>query len=124
MQKTLASVEAWGAPSARHAAGVPVSSMCEPSANVKAPLWFCSQLGKPALVHPPAGPSAVQGLGGFSKDPPPATRQKGQKTRTFEMPAPVWNASLLAVPVVNPNAIGRGPMSAPTCGGGQSWLVG
>src|SRR5438876_731773 len=120
MQKTLASVDGCGAPSAMHPAGVPVSSMCAPSAKVKAPLWLCSQLVKAPLVQ---SLSALQGLGGFSKAPPPGTRQKGQKTRTLEMPAPVWNASLLAVPVVNEKEIGRGPMSANTSGG-QSWLVG
>src|SRR5438093_1841076 len=120
MQKTLASVDGCWAPSAMHPAGVPVSSMCAPSAKVKAPLWLCSQLVKAPLVQ---SLSALQGLGGFSKAPPPGTRQKGQKTRTLEMPAPVWNASLLAVPVVNEKEIGRGPMSANTSGG-QSWLVG
>jgi len=37
---------------------------------------------------------------------------------------PVLNATFEVEPVVRENGIGSPPISAPTCGGGQSWLVG
>jgi len=42
----------------------------------------------------------------------------------FPSPAPVLNEVFVAVPVVRLKAIGSPPISAPTYGGGQSWLVG
>jgi len=50
--------------------------------------------------------------------------QRPQKIIDFPFPAPVLNAVFDAVPVVRLKGIGSPPISAPTCGGGQSWLVG
>src|SRR5207249_5790364 len=50
--------------------------------------------------------------------------QRAQKMPDLPFPAPVLNAVFVTVPVVSAKGIGSPPISAPTCGGGQSWLVG
>ena len=120
MQKTLTRVEACTAPPVRSPPLKPDSSIIVASACAKAPLRFCSQLVKGTVVH---CESAAHACGGFWK-PPTGSLQKPQKMLDLPFPAPVLNAVFDAVPVVRLKGIGSAPISAPACGGGQSWLVG
>src|SRR5438046_7895578 len=123
MQKTLARVEGFIAPVLRSPAGSPTSVIESASACAKAPLRFCSQLVNGAVVHWLSAVHPVAGVGGFRK-PPSGCLQKAQKMSDLPFPAPVLNAVFDTVPVVRAKGIGRPPISAPTCGGGQSWLAG
>src|SRR5436309_4902476 len=123
MQKTLASVELFIAPVVRSPAGSPTSVIESASACANAPLRFCSQLVNGEVVHWLSAVHPVGGVGGFWK-PPSGFLQKAQKIIDLPFPAPVLNAAFVAVPVVRAKGIGSPPISAPTCGGGQSWLVG
>src|SRR5881397_3797985 len=123
MQKTLARVELFIAPVVRSPAGSPTSVIESASACAKAPLRFCSQLVNGAVVHWLSAVHPFGGVGGFRK-PPSGSLQKAQKMSDLPFPAPVLNAVFDAVPVVRAKGIGSPPISAPTCGGGQSWLVG
>src|SRR5881396_4258257 len=123
MQKTLTRVELCCAPSVRSPAASPTSVIESASGCPKAPLRFCSQLVNGAVVHCASAVHPVGGVGGFWK-PPSGSLQRPQKMRDFPFPAPVLNAVFDTVPVVSAKGIGSPPISAPTCGGGQSWLVG
>src|SRR5439155_24702023 len=123
MQKTLARVELFIAPVVRSPAGWPASVIESASACPNAPLRFCSQLVNGAVVHCASEVHPVAGMGGFWK-PPSGFLQKAQKMFDLPFPAPVLNDVFAAVPVVRLKGIGSPPISAPTCGGGQSWLVG
>src|SRR5437867_8216548 len=123
MQKTLARVELFIAPVVRSPAGSPTSVIESASACPKAPLRFCSQLVNGAVVHWLSAVHPFGGVGGFWK-PPSGSLQRAQKMSDLPFPAPVLNAVFDAVPVVSAKGIGSPPISAPTCGGGQSWLVG
>src|SRR5947199_133187 len=103
--------------------GGPTSVIESVSACPKAPLRFCSQLVNGAVEHWLSAVHPVAGVGGFRK-PPSGSLQKAQKMSDLPFPAPVLNAVFDAVPVVSAKGIGSPPISAPTCGGGQSWLVG
>src|SRR5437899_3266160 len=123
MQKTLARVEGFIAPVVRSPAGSPTSVIESASACWNAPLRFCSQLVNGAVVHWLSAVHPFGGVGGFWK-PPSGSLQRPQKISDFPFPAPVLNAVFDTVPVVRAKGIGSPPISAPTCGGGQSWLVG
>src|SRR5437867_5904718 len=123
MQKTLARVELFIAPVVRSPAGSPTSVIESASACPKAPLRFCSQLVNGAVVHWLSAVHPFGGVGGFWK-PPSGFLQRAQKISDLPFPAPVLNAVFVVVPVVSAKGIGSPPISAPTCGGGQSWLVG
>ena len=123
MQKTLASVEGFIAPVLRSPAGSPTSVIESVSACPKAPFAFCSQLVNGAVVHWLSAVHPLGGVGGFWK-PPSGFLQRPQKISDLPFPAPVLNAVFDTVPVVSAKGIGSPPISAPTCGGGQSWLVG
>src|SRR5437899_11011855 len=123
MQKTLASVEGFIAPSVRSPAASPTSVIESASACAKAPLRFCSQLVNGEVVHSASEVHPFAGVGGFWK-PPSGFLQRPQKMFDLPFPAPVLNAVLVAVPVVRAQGLGSPPISALTCGGGQSWLVG
>src|SRR5213593_2977035 len=123
MQKTLARVEGFIAPVLRSPAGSPTSVIESASACAKAPLRFCSQLVNGAVVHWLSAVHPVGGVGGFWK-PPSGSLHRPQKMSDLPFPAPVLNAVFDTVPVVRAKGIGSPPISAPRCGGGQSWLVG
>src|SRR6058998_2012127 len=123
MQKTLTRVEGFCAPLVRSPAGSPTSVIESASACAKAPFRFCSQLVNGALVHWAFEVHPLAGVGGFWK-PPSGFLQRPQKMSDLPFPAPVLNAVFVTVPVVSAKGIGSPPISAPTCGGGQSWLVG
>src|SRR5213594_1412931 len=123
MQKTLARVELLIAPVLRSPAGSPTSVIESASACAKAPLRFCSQLVNGEVVHWLSEVHPVAGVGGFWK-PPSGSLQRPQKMFDLPFPAPVLNEVFVAVPVGRAKGIGSPPISAPTCGGGQSWLVG
>src|SRR5437870_7548963 len=123
MQKTLASVEGFIVPPVRSPAGSPTSVIESASACANAPLRFCSQLVNGEVVHWLSAVHPVGGVGGFWK-PPSGFLQRPQKMSDLPFPAPVLNAVFDTVPVVRAKGIGSPPISAPTCGGGQSWLVG
>src|SRR5438128_10279072 len=123
MQKTLARVELFIAPVVRSPAGSPTSVIGSASACENAPLRFCSQLVNGAVVHCASDVQPLAGVGGLWK-PPSGSLQKPQKMFDLPFPAPVLKAVLVTVPVVSAKGIGSPPISAPTCGGGQSWLVG
>src|SRR3989442_13879753 len=103
MQNTLTSVEACGSPSARQAAGEPVSVMvcAPPPAGPKAPWSLCSQALNVASHVPVAGPPGVVSMhftapGGLArqnefgtplKNPEmAASRQLPQNTRAYVLP--------------------------------------
>src|SRR5437667_3653749 len=123
MQKTLTRVEGFWAPLVRSPAGSPTSVIESASACAKAPFRFCSQLVNGALVHWAFEVHPFAGVGGFWK-PPSGSLQRAQKMFDLPFPDPVLNEVIDAVPVMRLKGIGNPPTSAPTCGGGQSWLVG
>src|SRR5207245_5037254 len=123
MQKTLTRVELFIAPLVRSPAASPTSVIESASACPKAPLRFCPQLVNGDVVHCAFEVHPFAGVGGFWK-PPSGSLQRPQKICDFPFPAPVLNAVFVTVPVVRAKGIGSPPISAPTCGGGQSWLVG
>src|SRR5437870_8535024 len=123
MQKTLTRVEGFCAPVVRSPAGSPISVIESASGCPKAPFRFCSQLVNGAVVHCASEVHPVAGVGGFWK-PPSGSLQRAQKMPDLPFPAPVLNAVFVVVPVVRLKGIGSPPISAPTCGGAQSWLVG
>src|SRR5207244_2519154 len=116
-------VELCCAPSVRSPAASPTSVIESASACAKAPLRFCSQLVNGEVVHCASEVHPFAGVGGFWK-PPSGFLQRPQKMFDLPFPDPVLNEVLDAVPVVRLKGIGTPPTSAPTCGGGQSWLVG
>src|SRR5439155_145902 len=123
MQKTLTNVELCCAPSERSPAASPTSVIVSASGCPKAPLRFCSQLVNGGVVHWASEVHPFAGVGGFWK-PPSGFLQRPQKMFDLLFPDPVLNEVLDAVPVVRLKGIGTPPTSAPTCGGGQSSLVG
>src|SRR5207249_3814018 len=123
MQKTLTRVEGFIAPPVRSPAGSPTSVIESASACAKAPFRFCSQLVNGEWMQSASDVHPFAGNGGFSK-PPSGFLQRAQKMSDLPFPAPVLNAVFVTVPVVRAKGIGSPPISAPTCGGGQSWLVG
>src|SRR5437870_2898682 len=123
MQKTLARVELCCAPSVRFPAGCPTSVIESASACAKAPLRFCSQLVNGEWMQSVSDLHPFAGNGGFSK-PPSGFLQRAQKMFDFPFPDPTLNEVFDAVAVVRLKAMASPSTSAPTCGGGQSWLVG
>src|SRR5437870_3276571 len=123
MQKALTNVELCCAPSVRSPAASPTSVIVSASACPKAPLRFCSQLVNGAVVHCASEVHPFAGVGGFWKLPS-GSLQRPQKMFDFPFPAPVLNEVFDTVPVVRLKGIESPVISAATCGGGQSWLVG
>src|SRR5437870_10109060 len=123
MQKTLTRVEPFIAPLVRSPAASPTSVIESASGCPKAPLRLCSQLVNGDVVHSAAEVHPFAGVGGFWK-PPSGSLQKPQKMLFCPFADAVLNDALDAVFAVSGSEIGSGPISAPTCGCGQSWLVG
>src|SRR5439155_11893519 len=123
MQKALPRVADFAIPVVRSPAATPSSSIIVASACAKAPFSCCSQLVNGAVVHWTSEVHPLAGVGGFWK-PPDGFLQKPQKMFDFPFPLPVEKEVRSDVPVVGATPISNGPTSAPTWGGGQSWLVG